>query len=171
MIPDERRAYVRARLVALAEEVMMASTPQPTERQLRQHALDRALTDGVTGALLSMLIMSDPNGRCNPEQFSDAVTKVADKFVEYLRGPSEEPAYRVTECIGADCPACRGLLEEARAERKANLGLATTRDLLLELYTRGKVMHRSTNIEDAVLGLMSELEHDEATLSYRPVDA
>lgn len=67
----------------------MASTPKPTERQLRQHALDRALTDGVTGALLSMLIMSDPNGRCNPEQFSDAVTKVADKFVEYLRGPAE----------------------------------------------------------------------------------
>lgn len=90
MITEDMRAYVRARLVALAEEVMMVSSPQPTERQLRQHALDRAVTDGMVGAVQSVLIM---RGGDLPtvERMAKAVTEVADVFVDYLRGGASRP--------------------------------------------------------------------------------
>lgn len=100
----------------------MVSQQKPTEAQLRQHALDRAVTDGMVGAIHSSLMMTSQSKVGELMEFADpatlaqAITQVADVFVEYLRGP--EPAFTVT-----DTP-------------EANLGLATTGDLLSEVQAR-----------------------------------
>src|SRR6185312_2460850 len=79
---EHRWYWLRARLVALAEEVMMASSPKPTETQLRQHALDRALTDAVVNRVAQGIgdDMYDPN----PGELADGILNVAKKFTEYL---------------------------------------------------------------------------------------
>jgi hypothetical protein len=118
---EDMRACIRVRLVALAEEVNMVSSPNPTLQQLRQHALDRAVTDGMVGAIHSSLMMTSQSNLmefADPATLAKAVTEVADVFVAYLRGPVEDPAFTVT-----DTP-------------EANLGLATTGDLLAEVQAR-----------------------------------
>lgn len=125
----------------------MASAPKPTKAQLRQHALDRALVEAVVHRVAAGIgdEVYDPK----PEELAEGIVKVAKAFEEYL----EEAVDRQPE------------------KPEANLGLATTRDLLLELHTRGKVVHRGTPIEEDMLALMRTLEHDMETLNYRPADA
>jgi hypothetical protein len=98
---EDMRAYIRARLVALAEEVKMVSQQKPTEAQLRQHALDRAVTDGMVGAIHSSLMMTSQSKVGELTEFADpatlakAVTEVADVFVKYLRGPEQPKPWQV----------------------------------------------------------------------------
>jgi hypothetical protein len=90
---EDMRACIRARLVALAEEVNMISQQKPTEAQLRQHALDRALQPDIVQGLNNPLAVYGQEN-LTPDGWARAITLVADVFVEYLRGPAEEPAER-----------------------------------------------------------------------------
>jgi hypothetical protein len=116
----DRRAYVRARLVALAEEVHMVTRQKPTEDQLRQAALDRAVQEGVVNGVYAGML--DPGNMTGPDTAALAagITKVADVFADYLRGgpkpEPEEPAFTVTNT--------------------PDLGLVTTGDLLTEVQAR-----------------------------------
>jgi hypothetical protein len=123
----------------------MASIPKPTETQLRQHALDRALQPDIVQGLNAQLL---GNGNMEPKALADGILDIAGKFTEYLRGP---------EPVTAEAP-------------QANLGLATTRDLILELLARGKTVHRSTPIAEDMASLMLTLERDMEALNYRTVD-
>lgn len=94
----------------------MATTPRPTKTQLRQHALDRALTDAVVNRVANGITgdeMEDPK----PEVLAQGITTVAEHFAEWLEG-AEEPE-----------------------PPKANLGLATTEELLRELDARGRFLY------------------------------
>jgi hypothetical protein len=123
----------------------MVSSPKPTPHQLRQHALDRALQPDVVQALAR----TRPSTNLEGQELAERILVVATEFTAWLAGPVEH--------------------EETPPE-KANLGLATTRDLILELHSRGKVAHPRTNIKSAMFGLMSDLEHDLVTLNYRTAD-
>lgn len=124
----------------------MVSSPKPTPHQLRQHALDRALQPDVVQALARRV---DNNTEPDEQELADRILVVATEFTAWLAGPVEH---------------------EETPPAEANLGLATTRDLILELHSRGKVAHPRTNIKSAMFGLMSDLEHDLVTLNYRTAD-
>jgi hypothetical protein len=129
--------------------------PKPTELQLRQHALDRAVTDGIVHAVGQEIIdYLDPSqgvdgGTLYAEALAKAVTKAADVFVEYLRGPAEEPAFKVTDTL------------------EANLGLATTRELLEEIRARLDTIGKQSVGNDLVAW---STDLTEADLNYRTAD-
>lgn len=122
----------------------MAQTPYPTPYQVRQHALDRALQPDVVRTLGEM---PDPGTTGLSELgFRESITSTAQHFADWLMAAEEPPV-----------------------QGAAMLGLATTRDLILELYTRGKIQHHDV-LEGAMRHLVKVLEEDETTLNYRPVD-
>lgn len=123
----------------------MAQTPYPTPYQVRQHALDRALQPDVVRTLGEM---PDPGTTGLSESgFQNSITSTAQHFADWLMAAEEPPV-----------------------QGEALLGLATTRDLLVELQAR---MNLTVNDGGKAAGIIIHLrqELDEKTLDYRTVDA
>lgn len=101
----------------------MATAPRPTKTQLRQHALDRAIQPDIVQKLPTWITGKDPEGNTrNPAaQTARDITTIADHFAEWLEG-AEEPE-----------------------PPKANLGLASTEELLRELDARGRFFQSLLN--------------------------
>lgn len=101
----------------------MATTPRPTKTQLRQHALDRAIQPDIVQKLPTWMTGKDPEGNVrNPAaQTARDITTIAEHFAEWLGG-AEEPE-----------------------PPKANLGLASTEELLRELEERGRFLETLLN--------------------------
>jgi hypothetical protein len=166
---EDMRACIRARLVALAEEVKMISQQKPTEAQLRQHALDRALTDGMVGAVHSSLMMTSQSKVGELMEFADpatlakAVTEVADVFVAYLRGPAEEPAFTVTntpdEHYGEET-----LAHVYEALNEAGVGGEQATDAVNQMQNRG-ILFRAREAADLMQRAYREANKSATDLS------
>lgn len=133
----------------------MVSSPKPTLQQLRQHALDRAIQPDLVQKLVKHTRPSEETDRtwCAKRTAED-VTAMAEHFAEWLAG-TEEPAFKVT-----DTP-------------EANLGLATTGDLLAEVQARlnyidddgmlaGQCLTFRRSLPGHVLNYRTVHDHDDA---------
>lgn len=138
----------------------MVQQRRPTQQQLRQHALDRAVSEGMVGAAYAALIGQNGTTLTGPAELATAVTQVADVFVGYLDSAEE--------CTGDNCSACHELLAQYRQTTEPMLGLATTRQLLVELGAR--LRHFAPGMTDTLDSMQRSLVGVDGALDYRTVD-
>jgi hypothetical protein len=123
-------------------EKFVAGMKRPSEHDLRAYGLDRATQDSVVNALAAGLI-GDTMTPADPEKVCQAVIATAHRFAEWVKGDEERP------------------------EARANMGLASTRELLDEVEVRlrlSKYYDHAATVKDLTASLRP------GTLNYRTVD-
>lgn len=176
----------------------MVSTPKPTDVHIRQHALDRALTSEVVSAVQAGLSDLEDMSSPSPRELAGGIVFVADAFAAYLRGEEPSEHYdegtlrkvyesflylHLSENTARDVVTemqNRGILFRERGsgpvpdpdvvegEPTANLGLASTRELLQEVQVRLNRLNDAGASAGRLVSLRRSLSDE--TLDYRTVD-